>query len=326
MKLKKFLKKQRITVMLVQNTGGSVRQVKLNAIFVYALIAAVLLTFTQLTWSHISSSSEIATLNQDKETLEATLLMEQDKNRSLEAIVETYDDQIKTLKSSLAENVDITKSRLQTISETENKLLDLISIFNEQTGSELAFSRSAETRDAAIDGLSQDEIIQKAVALSYDDEVTKKLVEKQESLDALKDDLASQLDYIDARPDMFPTQGIITSYYGYRADPFTGVSKLHKGLDIAAPLGTNILAAGSGSVVYAGFMQGFGYMVILDHGYGYTTAYGHLNSIHVEEGQYVSKGEVIAAMGSTGYSTGSHLHFEIRYQGVPFDPLTMLNY
>ena len=112
-----------------------------------------------------------------------------------------------------------------------------------------------------------------------------------------------------------PINGSITSGFGYRSDPFTGEQKFHGGIDIAAEGGTPILAAADGVVIVGNASDpwggGYGYYVVIDHGYGYTTLYGHCSSICVQPGQSVRIGEVIAYVGSTGNSTGNHLHFEV---------------
>lgn len=123
-------------------------------------------------------------------------------------------------------------------------------------------------------------------------------------------------------PDLWPTDGgYITSYFGYRADPFTGQTKYHSGVDIAVNTGTNVYASGAGKVYYTGYDEGgYGYYVMIDHGNGLITLYGHLSKIKVSTGQTVSKGQVIALSGSTGRSTGPHLHAELRINGVRSTP------
>jgi len=119
---------------------------------------------------------------------------------------------------------------------------------------------------------------------------------------------------------IFPVQGNITSGYGYRTHPIYHVRKLHTGIDIAASYGASIHAAAGGTVVFAGRWGGYGNCVIIDHGGGLATLYGHCSSISVSEGQEVRQGQTIAAVGSTGLSTGPHLHFETRRNGRPVDP------
>lgn len=113
----------------------------------------------------------------------------------------------------------------------------------------------------------------------------------------------------------------LTSRFGSRRDPFTGRTAMHSGLDMAAATGTQVRATGPGRVVFAGTNGGYGRMVEIDHGNGITTAYGHLNSISVSVGETVARGEVIARSGSTGRSTGPHLHYEVRRNGRAIDPL-----
>lgn len=116
----------------------------------------------------------------------------------------------------------------------------------------------------------------------------------------------------------------LTSHFGTRRDPFTGEYRHHSGIDIAAPLGTSVRSAASGRVIFAGRAGGYGNMVELDHGNGLRTRYAHLSRILVGSGATVAEGELIAEAGSTGRSTGSHLHFEVRQDGAARNPLPYL--
>lgn len=121
----------------------------------------------------------------------------------------------------------------------------------------------------------------------------------------------------------WPTPGYtrITSQFGMREHPITGVYKLHTGLDIGAPMGANFVAANDGTVISAKYSSGYGNMVIIDHGGGITTLYAHGSSIEVTVGQKVKRGDVVLKVGSTGYSTGPHAHFEVRENGSYVNPL-----
>lgn len=123
---------------------------------------------------------------------------------------------------------------------------------------------------------------------------------------------------------MWPCNGPITSYYGWRTHPIFGTTKYHSGMDIAVDSGTPIHAADSGTIVYSGWLGGYGNCVMIDHGGGLVTLYAHNSALNVGEGQYVSKGTVVAYAGSTGYSTGPHCHFEVRLHGELTDPLNYL--
>ena len=122
----------------------------------------------------------------------------------------------------------------------------------------------------------------------------------------------------------WPLKGRITSPFGYRKHPIYRVRKLHTGIDIAAPTGTSIRAAAGGIVVHAARWGGYGNCVVIDHGGGMATLYGHGSRLAVKKNQAVAQGQVIAYVGSTGLSTGPHLHFEVRKGGRPVDPKPLL--
>ena len=128
---------------------------------------------------------------------------------------------------------------------------------------------------------------------------------------------------------MVPTQqpvavGILGSVFGWRIDPFTGVSALHTGLDFQAEKGTPILAAAGGVVVVDEFHPAYGNMIEIDHGNNLVTRYAHASKTFVKKGDLIKRGRIIAEVGSTGRSTGAHLHFEVLVQGIPQDPQKFL--
>jgi murein DD-endopeptidase MepM/ murein hydrolase activator NlpD len=121
---------------------------------------------------------------------------------------------------------------------------------------------------------------------------------------------------------MRPVSGGVTSGFGYRMHPILGVRRMHTGVDISASAGTPIRAADGGTVIWSGSRGGYGLCVIIDHGGGMATVYGHCSRLAVGAGNNVRKGDVIGYVGSTGLSTGPHLHFEVRHNGSPINPLT----
>lgn len=122
-------------------------------------------------------------------------------------------------------------------------------------------------------------------------------------------------------PTIMPTNGWITSYFGHRISPTAGVKKMHEGLDVGANYGTEIIAPADGIVTFAGRKAGFGLFVQIDHGYGIETIYAHSQKIMTKNGKKVKRGDLIAKVGSTGSSTGPHLHYEVRINGTAVDPL-----
>ena len=123
---------------------------------------------------------------------------------------------------------------------------------------------------------------------------------------------------------IWPLIGEITSEYGWRTHPIYGDARYHSGMDIGGDYGDPIVAAAAGIVTYSGWISGYGYAVIIDHGGGISTLYGHNEALAVAEGQTVAQGQVIAYCGSTGNSTGPHCHFEVREGGEPVDPMGYL--
>lgn len=147
---------------------------------------------------------------------------------------------------------------------------------------------------------------------------TKELELKVHGLDQF---LLDKDSFLKSTPTLLPAKGWITSYYGPRNSPYSNRVKMHEGLDVGAKSGTPIIAPADGVVTYSGKKPGFGNFVQIDHGYGVETIYAHASRLHAHKGQRVVRGDLLAAIGSTGYSTGPHLHYEVRVNGTPVDPL-----
>jgi murein DD-endopeptidase MepM/ murein hydrolase activator NlpD len=136
--------------------------------------------------------------------------------------------------------------------------------------------------------------------------------------------LDKQQSILAATPSIWPVRGWVTSGFGKRMNPLTGEPGRHMGVDIANEANTPIHATADGLVTYAGWEAGYGRVVVIEHGYGFSTRYGHCNRVDVKVGDQVTRGQVIGYMGSTGMSTGSHCHYEVRIHGVPVDPMKYL--
>jgi murein DD-endopeptidase MepM/ murein hydrolase activator NlpD len=121
-------------------------------------------------------------------------------------------------------------------------------------------------------------------------------------------------------PSMWPVEGRVGSSFGEREDPFNGEGKFHSGVDIEAPYGTPVRAAGDGEATGESMGAGYGRQVVLNHGHGYVTIYGHLSSIAVLAGQHVTRGQIIGYVGQSGRATGPHLHYEVRVNNIPVNP------
>ncbi|MEO5931152.1 MAG: M23 family metallopeptidase [Candidatus Kapaibacterium sp.] len=161
---------------------------------------------------------------------------------------------------------------------------------------------------------------------SYTDAFTlnSRIISQRAFIDSLSSTVRARLALNNQLPMMIPCEGNYTSGFGYRIHPITGREKLHTGTDIAAPTGTPIYVSGNGVVVFAGVKTGYGNVVEVDHGYGYHTLYGHSSKLLVAVGDTVKRGDRIALVGSTGMSTGPHLHYEVIVDGAKVDPSDFL--
>jgi murein DD-endopeptidase MepM/ murein hydrolase activator NlpD len=153
------------------------------------------------------------------------------------------------------------------------------------------------------------------------EQLEREIALRAESLQAVTEYLSRQKDRLVATPALWPTEGYVSSRFGPRTSPFTGQPQQHTGVDIAAPPGTPIRAPADGVVTFAGTLPGYGHALVLTHGYGFKTFYGHNQRNQVSKGQTVKRGQVIAFVGNTGYSTGAHLHYEVLLNDQPHDPL-----
>ncbi|WP_027180447.1 M23 family metallopeptidase [Maridesulfovibrio bastinii] len=133
--------------------------------------------------------------------------------------------------------------------------------------------------------------------------------------------MRSKQDVLDSTPSIWPVEGWVSSPFGWRTSPFTGRREYHKGLDISCPIGTAIYAPAKGKVIFSGIDGGYGRCIKIRHGANVTTRYGHMSRLGVKKGQVVTRGELIGYAGSTGRSTGPHVHYEVRLGGVPVNPL-----
>lgn len=151
------------------------------------------------------------------------------------------------------------------------------------------------------------------------------LPDKRVDLDELKEAAIEKEERKKHTPSEWPLEGRITSGFGPRRNPATGVSEFHEGIDIAGDHGESIYAPANGQVVYKDYRGGYGNLLIIDHGYGYRTHYAHLAEFTVEKGEQVERGDHIAKVGTTGFSTGPHLHYEIHVNDEPIDPKEFLD-
>ena len=189
----------------------------------------------------------------------------------------------------------------------------------------LAFMAGVESLGTAEPGIGGGEpLAAGAAGRAQLDRIVREATRLSSTLDTVETRLTERVRWISSVPSLMPVRGILTSGFGTRSDPLTHGPGLHQGLDIAAAPGQPVLAAADGIVVVAADQNGYGQAVFLAHGFGITTRYGHLAEIDVRPGQRVQRGTMVGRVGSTGRATGYHLHYEVRVDGNPVNPLAYI--
>lgn len=282
--------KQHHTIILVPHAHAKLRKWRVTNLQIgLALAAFLLLTGTAgyFTWAHLNSSAnpvEIARLKGE--------------NEQLRQVNQTFESSIKKLQAQLAESEDRTR-----------QLAIVAGLETLEGGVEAGIGGGTEATDAGFEDLPQMEM---------------RAGELASTLAAVEAKLEERVRWISSTPAISPVRGILTSGFGYRSDPLTHGRGVHQGIDIAAGFGQPVRASADGIVMRAADQGGYGKAVFLAHGFGVTTRYGHLSKIDVKPGQRVKRGDVIGKVGSTGRSTGPHLHYEVRVDGDAVNPLAYI--
>ena len=231
--------------------------------------------------------------------------------KSKEAVIDELKDVIVDREEYIVDQIDKVLDQYQKITDQYivNRISDSIASRSEGNMTANDFATEIDSLQALLEQLS---------FVSSD--------AKSETFD-LSESTSKLENYLSSIPILWPVNGgSIRDGYGYRIHPISGVRSFHEGIDIAASSNTDIYASGSGTVTYAGYYGGYGYCLIIDHGYGISSLYAHCRKMLVNYGDSVEKGEIIAKVGSTGSSTGPHCHFEIQINGAPVNPLKFLDY
>lgn len=180
----------------------------------------------------------------------------------------------------------------------------------------------------AIDSMADSKILR----LTTDklDQLDQMLYSQSKSFDFLAQEISNASDRTAHIPAIQPISEkylrAMASGYGYRRDPVYGTTKFHEGMDFSSPIGTPVYATGDGTVTHASWQSQYGNLIEINHGYNYTTRYAHLSEILIKPGQSVKRGDLIGKVGNTGKSTGSHLHYEVRFRGQPQNPVNYYFY
>ena len=201
----------------------------------------------------------------------------------------------------------------------DSRIRSLVKVNDSLQGKSSRGVGGAETPEASVPNR-----LDKLLDLKFD-RMKKDLLVDVNGLDALGEILDGRRLLLESVPGGWPVRGTLSSVFGVRTSPFTETPVFHHGLDIVARTGTPVLASASGVVAKSGYEAQYGNVVVIDHGAGYRSVYAHMSSAGVEEGEFVNRGEELGKVGSTGRSTGPHLHYEVRVNGLPVNPARFLN-
>ncbi len=230
--------------------------------------------------------------------------------------------------AKLTEEANLIKQQKTDIEQKKNE----ISLIRQQLLAQKAdYQGQAELQADLVQRLNSDRLALDAAriqlerdSLSVRNLIQRKVAEEEARIAAAKATSKPRNFVLGSGIMALPSSGYISSPYGWRSHPVLGRRRLHTGMDFAAGYGSTIRAADSGTVLYSGWYGGYGKTVIINHGKGITTLYGHSSQLYVQAGESVKRGQPISAIGSTGLSTGPHLHFEVRKNGTPVNPANYL--
>jgi len=217
--------------------------------------------------------------------------------------------ELQTANEQFSKSVESLRTQLRTVEDRTRKLAIIAGI---------------TTLDESSQGGSGGVRNEDSAANPYRDDVDKMAFRShrlQKDLNVLEERFVAQSRLLSSTPSVAPVRGILTDGFGGRSDPFTGEPGQHNAVDISSAVGQAVRAPADGIVVKAEWANGYGNVIYISHGYGYSTRYGHLSGFSVQPGTRVKRGDVIGYVGSTGRSTGPHLHYEVRVNNNPVNPL-----
>lgn len=297
------------TLLFIDDKGTPVREtlVSKRSIRILTVLLLIFLGFIGTgTYHYISLQKAVA----DKEDLLASLKQQKIEIEGQRTQIQSFANEINQLKSSLL-----------ALNEFEHKIRIMANLEHKTDQASLFAVGGSMPNDLDPNmplDQDHDRLIREMHA--HMDQVQQASSVQQDSFATLMKSLENKRNLLAATPSLRPTNGWISSDFGYRISPFTGRREFHNGLDLATREGTPIIAPADGLVTYADKKWLMGNMITIDHGHGILTHYGHIKELIAKKGDRVKRGEVIALVGNTGRSTGPHVHYMVRLNGVPVNP------
>lgn len=304
--------KKQFTLMLIPHGSGKPKSLRLSmrSVIVCGVSLVMTLGFLSLfsTYYFQEYQSTNEALNSANVQMEEVAAKNQRQREKIEAL-ESYAMAVEKEVSNLA--------------ALQREVIELVGLDSEAYATLESYTAPV-TRSRSLHVYRSNPVDSLGIQEGGQDILTPLIEQRKTEMNSLIPEVESQIEYLDAKPNILPAKGRITSPFGERRDPFTRVLRQHNGVDIANDFNTPIHAAGSGVVTFSGYQGNYGRVVIISHGFGYESIYAHNRENLVAEGDRVEKHDKIAKMGSTGRSTGPHVHFEVRKKGTPIDPKSIM--
>lgn len=281
------------TIIFVPHARAKFRKLKISHRFLFSMISLVT---SSLCLSTFFSVQYFTSLSQTHELSK----------------LKSENSQLQHANEQFSKSVESLRTQLHTVEDKTRKLAIIAGI-----------STLDESNQGGVGGLRSDE----QNNLPYRDDVDKMSFRShrlEKDLSVLEQRFAEQSQLLSSTPSIAPVRGILTDGFGGRSDPFTGEPGTHNAVDISSAVGQAVRAPADGIVVKSEWANGYGNVIYISHGYGYSTRYGHLSAYNVKPGQHIRRGDIIGYVGSTGRSTGPHLHYEVRLNNNPVNPLAYI--
>ncbi|MCJ8500645.1 M23 family metallopeptidase [Desulfatitalea alkaliphila] len=300
---------QKFSLFLVGGSGTKVRQLRISR---GQCILLALLTLTLLSvigygmWDYVSIGREAA------------------RNSALQRELALRNEEVTLQRRQIqkfAREIDLLKERIVTLDQFEERIRILANLDqrDQQEGLFGVGGSAPEDLSPELDITRDHQQLMRRMHAQVR-QLDNAAARRSGSFATLVEKLEERKNILAHTPAIRPAQGWVTSSFEYRRNPFTGKREFHRGMDIANRKGTPVVATADGVVSFIGERGAFGTLMVIDHGYGFTTRYAHLEKGLKQKGDRVQRGEVMAKMGSSGRSTGPHLHYEVRLNGVPVNP------
>jgi murein DD-endopeptidase MepM/ murein hydrolase activator NlpD len=298
--------RKKISFVVLSNSGSSIKQFTISATFLRLFVFAILISLGTFTYDYYTlKTAGIDTLERD-----IRIANQSDEITHQRKQIQEFAEEISALKTMLVDLNDFEK-KIRIIANIEKP--------DEQDSLFGVGGSIPEDLDAQMPLTQKHNSLLRGMHEQVE-QLNLATINQEQSFESLFKYLRDQQNLLASTPAVRPTPGWTTSRFGYRTSPFTNRREFHKGYDIANRLGTPITATADGVVSFTGPKGTLGKMVVIDHGHGMVTRYGHCHKILVKRGDAVKRGDTIALLGNTGRSTGPHVHYEVHLNGLPVNP------